>query len=138
MKATIPQFKIAFAAFTDELVRCVEDKFRRALVGAKMVAVNKALAAALDERCQNGMVDIGEIREYVDGAIKPCDGEIPYRMEFVVMGVKIADPIDFIIRQADIDKFFNKTLPAICGTPTPASTTTSTVTNTTTPQGGQQ
>ena len=112
MKVTVPQFKLAFAAFSDEMVRSVKDKMRRALVGAKMVGVGKALSVALDNMCKDGMVDTDEIKEYVDGALRPCDGEIPYKMEFVVMGIKIADPVDFIIRQADADKFFNETLPA--------------------------
>jgi len=116
MKVTVPQFKLAFAAFSDEMARSVEDTYRRALVGAKMVGIGKGLAIALDNMCKDGTVDVAEIKEYVDGAMRPCDGEIRYKMEFVVMGIKIAEPVDFIIRQADADKFFNETLPAAART----------------------
>lgn len=115
MKVTKHQFITAFAAFADELVRCIPDesKFQRGLAGATMVGLTKKLSAYLDATCKDGKVDTDEIREYVDGAMRPCDGEIPYTMQFAVFGYEIAKPIVFKIRQEDADKFFDKTIPAI-------------------------
>ena len=115
MKVTVEQFQIALGVFEDEMLKCIQDKWQRALAAAKIMAYGNGINELVKRASSEGMVDVEQLKGIVGGIMRPCEGEVPLPMEFNVMGFELAKPLEIVIKQADIDRFFEVTLPSVAG-----------------------
>lgn len=116
MKITIEQLNLALSVLAAEMIETFPLSSQKACGGIAFHKLVKENLAKLRAAHPDGQVDMDEAREYANVAMKSCKGELSIDVKFEVMGYEVAPPRTVIIRQADVDRFFNETLPAAART----------------------
>lgn len=109
MKVSVQDFNKALAVFEGEVIDTFKTSFQKFIAGAALAASQGRIDAVLAQFSSDGQVDVDAIRRVVEAGMARCGGEffeVP-----IDFGLNFGH-VDTKITKADIDKFFDTTVPA--------------------------
>ena len=113
MKVPFPDFKNALALFESEAIGTMKTTMQKFLAGAALAARAKEIDAMIAQYAPDGFVDVDAIRAIVNSGLKHSGGVVEIPVNFGVLGAIGATPVTVKISKADIDKFFEQTIPSL-------------------------
>ena len=114
MVVTIEQFQTALAVFKADLIGVMDSDAQRFAMGVLFARNPGMFDDYFAPYVKDGVVDVETMKADAEAGMKATrDNSFPLVIDFGVLRYVGVKPATILIRKADLDKFFNETIPMV-------------------------